>query len=129
MDSGIEAYINNNLDIHSKAVYLEPLWISSVVNGANSDIVIPLDVNENVKFILVHNIIVCALSGSTYTVVNLTDLRFPLKTLVQFPQFVNCNFSSAFNYLVKGNSLTLRINSIEAVFSVMYQTITQKIIK
>jgi len=123
MDWSIKEYIDNNLDLHGKAVYNAPTWVTSVLNGANSEIDIPLNKNENRRFIIVHQISFSRWGGTC----NLIDADFPTVTILPFASATATPFICDFIYIKRAAKLKLIINSNSLSFSILYQTVTQEL--
>lgn len=128
MEFAIQSYINNNLDLHAKAVYQEPRWLASTaVDASTRRILIPVNKNANVRFILVSYLQLAVSQDTSYTLV---DDAYPGVTIMRATGSRYSQNITPFCYLVKSNTLSLTLTNGLAgdftYFSIMYQFISQE---
>jgi len=130
MDWSIKQYIEDSCDLHGKPVYSEMRYKASVMVGVlNNSVIIPLNKNENVKFILIHTLIISFNPDGGVNLLNFYDKRFPAEPIFQARKNGGYVFGIyEFPYVVKANTFTLiaELPTDWLSFSLGYQVVTQE---
>ena len=121
----IRKYLDNNMNVHGGPVYNDFRWERSVVNGANSEVTIPVVKGEQARFIWVQKIILQGPIAGTGAIFDFIDTRFPTKIIFSVYDVIPLLYSPPFDYLAFGNRLTISINDNTTIFSLGYCTVSQ----
>lgn len=122
----VQKYIEQNCNLHGAPIYNLFQWQQSVlVGGATQDAIIPKGKGENRKFIWVQEITFNTGLFGTAAKIDFFDTKYPTQILFSTYDVIGLQYSFQFDYLALGETLTIRANDPNIIFSIGYCTVGQ----